>query len=224
MPSFPCSKYGSYLICGALLGLITLTGCSKNKDLDKISRQQAETIESLNKEIARLNEELDQAIQAQDDLAKAKAELEKQLRKELEAGDMSLNLGARGLVLTMQDRILFDSGKAELKETAKKSLEKVATVLGEKVGDHYVSIEGHTDNVPIRYSGWRSNWELSTARSTEVIHHFLEGGGIAPERLAAVGYAEFHPVSANDTTEGRQLNRRVEVVISPRKMENGSKA
>lgn len=206
------------MIAVALFVLIGLTGCAKDKELQRVNKEQAATIQSLNSEIARLNEELDQLLRSREDLAQAKEELEKKLQDELASGDMSLSLQERGLVVTVLDRVLFDSGKAELKETSKSALEKVGQILDEKVGNNMIYVEGHTDNIPIRFSGWRSNWELSTARATEVIHYFIEQKGLDPRRLAATGYGEFHPVSENETTDGRLKNRRVEIVISPKKM------
>ncbi len=205
-----------------LLGLailaLALGGCSKNKDLDRTAREQAATIQSLSNEINRLNDELDKVVRSREDLAKAKEALESKLKDELGSGEFSLSMQERGLVLTVQDKVLFDSGKAELKESALKVLSKIAKILQDKVRTHEVLVEGHTDNVPIRVSGWKSNWELSTARSTEVVHFFIDTGGVDPERFAAVGYGEFHPLTANDTAEGRKMNRRVEIVISPKKL------
>jgi chemotaxis protein MotB len=200
--------------------LIVLSGCqSQNRqEWQRVQAEQAATIQALNDELARLNQELDELLQSREDLANAKSELERKLQSELGSGDLSLSMQSRGLVLTVLDRVLFDSGKAELKPSSMETLTKVAGILADKVADHMVFVEGHTDNVPIRYSGWRSNWELSTARATEVVHHFVDQDGIDPRRLAATGYGEFHPVTANDTDEERGKNRRVEIVISPRKV------
>jgi chemotaxis protein MotB len=79
-----------------------------------------------------------------------------------------------------------------------------------------VGIEGHTDNEPIRHSGWKSNWELSANRALSVLHYLVDNRGISPTRLSALAYGEFHPVTSNDAKQGRQLNRRVEIVILPR--------
>lgn len=193
-----------------------LTGCAKNRDLEEVSRQQAATIDSLNNEIMRLNKELDEALRARQDLLNAQRELENQLREELKSGDMALSMQEKGLVVTVLSRVLFDSGKADLKESAKASLAKVAAVINAQAGEQMIYVEGHTDNVPIRYSGWKSNWELSTGRATEVIHNFVIEG-ITPDRIGAVGYGEYHPVASNDTEDGRLQNRRVEIVISPTK-------
>ena len=197
---------------------LLFTGCSKDKKLQATTRQQASTIQSLNSEILRLNEELDSVILAREALAQAKAEMEAKLQEELEAGDVSLNLEDRGLVLTMLDRILFDSGKSVLKSTSSTTLDKVADILNSQLSEHMVYVEGHTDNIPIKYSSWKSNWELSTARATEVIHYFTDKASLKGTRLAAIGYGEFQPVDSNDTETGRLKNRRVEIVISPKKI------
>ncbi|MGB3112323.1 MAG: OmpA family protein, partial [Candidatus Omnitrophota bacterium] len=73
---------------------------------------------------------------------------------------------------------------------------------------------GHTDNVPITYSNWASNWELSTARATNVLH-YMESKGVSPDRLSATGYGEHHPVASNAAETGQARNRRVEIVILP---------
>jgi chemotaxis protein MotB len=121
----------------------------------------------------------------------------------------------KGLVITFVADVLFDSGKAKIKSEAYPILDKVAVVLKKNVPQLNVGIEGHTDNQPIKFSGWKSNWELSTARALSVLHYLVDQKGIIPERLSAMGYGEYSPVASNDTKEGRQMNRRVEVVILP---------
>ena len=128
-------------------------------------------------------------------------------------------MAERGLVITFVAEVLFDSGKADVKKEADPILGKVATVIRAKVSDRDIGIEGHTDNVPITYSGWKSNWELSTARATSVLHNLIDNGRLRPEKLSAIGYGEYRPIASNDTDEGRQLNRRVEVVILPKTTE-----
>ncbi|MBN1689249.1 MAG: OmpA family protein [Candidatus Omnitrophica bacterium] len=197
---------------------VFLSGCASNSDLKRINREQAATIASLNKEVQRLNQELDELLDSREDLVRAKSDLEQKLQRELEAGDLSVEMESRGLVVTVLDRVLFDSGKAELKTSAQATIDKVAKILGQSVGDNMVYVEGHTDNDPIRYSGWRSNWELSTGRALEVVHYFIDSASLDPERFVATGYGEFHPVESNATAEGKMKNRRVEIVISPKKV------
>lgn len=192
------------------------SGCAKNRDLELVNEQQAATIAALGNEVARLNEELDALYRSREDLLRAQGDLEEKMKSEMASGNLSVSMQERGLVVTVLDSVLFDSGKAELKEDSAATLDKVGSILSGKIANNLVYVEGHTDNVPIRYSGWRSNWELSTARATEVVHYFIEKLGIDPRRLGATGYGEFQPVEANDTEAGKQKNRRVEIVISPK--------
>ena len=146
-----------------------------------------------------------------DRISQIKAELEQKL-KGIEG--VSLIMQDRGLVITFLDEILFDSGKAKIRPEADPVLDKVTSVITTKAADLNIGIEGHTDNTPIKYSGWKSNWELSTARATSVLHYLIDKG-VLPEKLAAIGYGEFRPVASNDTPEGQRKNRRVEIVILP---------
>ena len=115
----------------------------------------------------------------------------------------------------MLDRVLFDSGKAQLRRSAQPVLDKVAQVLQE-VPDQPIGVEGHTDNVPIKYSGWADNRALASARANAVVSYLVDKHGIAPSRLTAIGYGEARPIASNDTPEGRQQNRRVEIIILPK--------
>lgn len=151
-----------------------------------------------------------------DDLAQAKRLLEERLSKEIDDKDVRLKLMDKGLVITFVADVLFDSGKAKIRPEAYASLDKVAKVLRENVPDLNVGIEGHTDNVPIKVSGWKSNWELSTARALSVLHYLVDKEDISPDRLSAIGYGEYRPVASNDTSADRKINRRVEIVILPK--------
>jgi len=201
-----------------LFAVFLAAGCARDREAERIQAQQTATIQELNDEINRLNEELDSLMTSREGLVSAKDELERKLRDEMKTGDYEVSMQGRGLVVTVLDRVLFDSGKAGLKEGAMAALDKVGEIMGKEAQNHRVRVEGHTDNVPIRYSGWRSNWELSTARATEVIHFFVDQKGLEPGRFSAVGYGEFHPVVSNETPSGREKNRRVEIVISPEQL------
>jgi chemotaxis protein MotB len=149
------------------------------------------------------------------DLEEARDLLERRLRDEIRDKQVKLDLTKRGLVITFVQEVLFDSGKDVLKKEAHPILDKVVGVIKEKVPYRYIGIEGHTDNEPIKHSGWKSNWELSTARATTVLH-YLEDGGVSPKKMQATGFGEHRPVASNDTRDGRQQNRRVEIVILPK--------
>lgn len=149
------------------------------------------------------------------ELERAKNELEKRLQDEINNKQVKVEMQGKGLVITFVSEVLFDSGKAKLRKASYAKLDKVADVLNTTVADLNVGIEGHTDNRPIKKSGWKSNWELSTARALSVLH-YLSGKNVAEPRLAAIGYGEYKPVASNDSKEGRQKNRRVEIVILPK--------
>ena len=196
----------------ALLVAAGLAGCGINFYSGRPT--DVRKIHELSSELERLR----QQKQAENNqLREAQEMLERQLRKEIADKQVKLEMAERGLVLTFVAEILFDSGKAQLKTQAEDSLSKVASVIQQKVADRDIGIDGHTDNEPIKMSGWKSNWELSTARATSVLH-FLEDKGVDPHRLVASGYGEYRPVTSNDTVEGRRKNRRVEIVILPKQL------
>lgn len=150
------------------------------------------------------------------ELERARGILEKSLSREIANEQVKLEMAERGLVVTFLAEIIFDSGKAKIKKPAMPVLDKVAHVIKTVVPDLNVGVEGHTDNAPIKYSRWKSNWELSTARATSVVHYFIDKKRIAPQRLAAIGYGEYRPVESNKAKDGRRKNRRVEIVIRPK--------
>ncbi len=110
----------------------------------------------------------------------------------------------------ISERLLFPSGSVQLGEQALPVLRKVAAIL--EAVPNPVQVEGFTDNVPINTPVYPSNWELSAARAASVVHLFMREG-VAPQRMAAVGYGEFRPIANNDTPAGREKNRRVVVVV-----------
>jgi len=154
--------------------------------------------------------------QETEELKQALAELQNKLKGEIDSKQVTVGMEDRGLVITFVDEILFDSGKTVVKSSAYDVLNRVANILKDNVADKNIGVEGHTDNVPIKYSGWKSNWELSTARATSVLHYLVDNCTIAPERLQATGYGEYRPVASNLTSDGRQKNRRVEIIILPK--------
>jgi chemotaxis protein MotB len=158
-------------------------------------------------------EELSQKV---DELSEAQKILEGRLSGEIADKQVKLKMAEKGLVITFVADVLFDSGKAKLKSDNFSSLDKVARVLNENVADLKVGIEGHTDNEPIKFSGWKSNWELSTERALSVLHYLVDNEKVAAGRLSVLGYGEYQPVSENNSREGKKLNRRVEVVIFPK--------
>lgn len=117
----------------------------------------------------------------------------------------------RGLTINMTEKLMFNSGSAEILPEALPVLNEIVAQL--KTIPNDISIEGHTDNIPISNERFGSNWELSTARSTNIVKYFVEQQGIAPSRVSASGYGEFRPVADNSTPDGRAANRRVVLIV-----------
>ena len=117
----------------------------------------------------------------------------------------------RGVVIRVLDKAFFDERRAELKEGAKGALDKIIPII--KNVDNHIRIEGHTDNVPINTFEFKSNWELSARRATEVVRYFVEKRGLSPERVSATGYAEYRPIVQNNSPKNRASNRRIEIII-----------
>lgn len=115
------------------------------------------------------------------------------------------------LVVRLPERLIFAVGEAQIQPDGVTALH----IISDELAQHRVRvrIEGHTDNAPIRTARFPSNWELSTARATAVVAFLIETKKLDPVRLSAAGYGEYHPVAENESTEGRSMNRRVDIVV-----------
>lgn len=175
--------------------------------LEKEKSLLQEQIAALEKEKQAL-ESTSQQSQAQYDA------LVKQLSAEVEQGQLQVRRYKNMLSVDVAEKIFFDSGRAELKDSGKDVLSKVGEAL-KSYEDKVIRVVGYTDNVPIAKSMQRiypTNWELSVARATNVVR-FLQDAGVPPERMVAAGRGEYSPVAENDTPEGRQKNRRIEIML-----------
>jgi len=190
-----------------MISVFFLNGCAVI--FQKGRRSDIEKIESLKGEL--------------DELRQTRGILEERLSQEIADKQVSLAMAEKGLVITFVAEVLFDSGKAKLRKESFPILDKVVRILKEEVPLNNIGIEGHTDNEPIKYSPWKSNWELSAQRALGVLY-YLESEGIGPTRLSAAGYGEYKPIAPNDTAEERQLNRRVEIVILPKSVKKADQA
>ena len=190
-------KFVSVAVC--VLFISTLSGCTV-----RFHKGHLDDLEKISELHGKLKE-----------LEAAKVLLEERLKSQIAKKQVKVDLSERGLVITFLNEILFDSGKAELRKDAYSALDEVIDVIRQKVSDRHIGVEGHTDDQPIQYSGWKSNWELSTARAITVLH-YLEDGGVSPKKLRATGFGEHRPVALNATEKARQQNRRVEIVILPK--------
>jgi len=180
-----------------------------------------------NAEIAALKQEKELAVQEKE---KSIAEMKKtynslvgEMNEEIKKGEITITQLKDKLSVNMVEKILFDSGSAEIKKDGKKVIDRVAEILV-KVTDKQIRVEGYTDNVPISSrlaSKFPTNWELSTARATTVAR-YLQDKGIDPKLLSAAGYSGYRPVAANDSDEGRARNRRIEISLIPKEIDSAT--
>jgi chemotaxis protein MotB len=220
------------IVAVLLIGIAGLTFSAKNREL---ARQRAEMEEAAKfvtrakndvaareAEVAELKERLAQAEariselqQERDWTVQSRNSLENEMRTALESKDVTISQLQGKLTVNILDRVLFDSGEAQVKLDGESVLRKVAGFLT-KHPNLKVHVIGHTDNVPIKAtarSRFPSNWELSSARANAAVRFLSEQGGVDPRRLGAVGYGEFRPIADNSTPEGRARNRRIAITV-----------
>jgi chemotaxis protein MotB len=213
---------------GLLAAVVVAAGAAAYLFLNQGAlRQQAGENE---KKAQAMEQQLVQAKGEVDKLAKEKeAELAKlkqaqndmlqSLKKEVEAGEVMVSQLADRLSVKILDKILFASGEAVISPKGREVLKRVGKVLATaRDKDKVIRIEGHTDNVPISAKlkeKFATNWELSTARATTVVRFMAESSKIPPDAFEAAGLGEYHPIADNTKPEGRQQNRRIEIILYP---------
>jgi len=144
-------------------------------------------------------------------IQEVQAEMEKMVQEQGKGGLMRIEKKKGGFTAILATPLLFATGKASLDSSVYPILDEVARItLNAAI---FITVEGHTDNTPINTQEFPSNWELSALRAVNVIR-YLHRKGLPLDRLSAVGFGESHPVAPNDTEEGRQKNRRIEIVFS----------
>lgn len=173
--------------------LPTTTVEEKNFDIDEIKMEQYLMYEEETKRMEEIQARLDEFLSAND----------------LEA-NISTSIEERGVIIRFQDSVLFPKSRADLYQKSTVILSGLSSIITEL--GNLIRIEGHTDDLPINTERFPSNWELSTARATNVLR-FLIKEGVPGEKLSAVGYGEFRPLVANDCEENRKKNRRVDIVL-----------
>lgn len=150
-------------------------------------------------------------VENSSELAKIFEELEVLAGESNLTDKVSLSYTPEGLVMRLSDHALFDLGVADLSPEGMPLLEKIGEIISKT--PYFIRIEGHTDNLPIHTEQFPSNWELSATRAVNVLRYFSEAHQISPQRLSAVGFAEFHPLVPNDAGDQRAKNRRVEIIF-----------
>lgn len=180
--------------------------------LDPLMAQQ--TLHKGAQEAAKTEEEkkLEEAIRKEtEDLKQLQTQLEGYIKTNQLEDKLQTKMTEEGLLITILDNALFDSGKADLKPEARKLATEMATMLVPH--PKKVTVTGHTDNVPINRVEFPSNWDLSVKRSVNFLKVLLENPNLDPAKFSATGMGEYHPVAPNTSAEGRAKNRRVEVAI-----------
>ena len=163
------------------------------------SRAQMATLKNIEAETKRRNEIYAQFVD--------------RLKTMIDGGQLTVSIEQGRIAINLPNNVLFKSGSASLNSEGSEALTQIAAVLSQ-FSDRRFQIEGHTDNNPISSARFPSNWELSTSRALAVVH-LLSGLGVSAENISAAGFGEFHPRASNDSEEGRQLNRRIEIIMQP---------
>lgn len=191
--------------------------------LDKLKKAD-ERLAGVEQNLTKVSGELQQTVAEKEkieaELKGLQSDLSKKLEPEIQEGNVRIRRRGQDLVLDMADQILFDTGQAEVNEGGKKVLAQVAQSVGE-LRTYSLEVAGHTDSTrianPATQERFPTNWELSSARATNVVRFLQERGKIPGQRLGATGFAEFRPADSNATETGRKKNRRIEILLHQRK-------
>ncbi|TDX02364.1 OmpA/MotB family protein [Dinghuibacter silviterrae] len=237
-------KFRASQEANATLRADSLAQAQKIAQLESQSQQQQQQISDLNNKVSDLNKQAGQLSsdvankqnqlgQSQQQLAEQQAKLEhlqalmdqqkratQEIRKRMgdaltgfSPNELTVSVKNGKVYVSMQESLLFPSGSAVVNPKGKLALGKLAEALN-KDTSITVDIEGHTDSVPIHIR-YIDNWDLSTSRSNAIVRILTKTYGVDPTRVIASGHSQYDPVETNSTPEGRQLNRRTEVILSP---------
>jgi chemotaxis protein MotB len=201
-------------------GLTDALSATKNKkdqiiaELSSDRQQLSAKINDYEAKIQALNKEKEEAISS---LKNTYDSLVKDMQDEIKQGEVQITQLEGKLTVNMVDKILFDSGQSEVKSQGKNTLVRVGAILKKQHGKQ-IRIEGHTDNVPISanlQNKFPTNWELSTARATNVARYLIDKAGLDQNIISVSGYSDTRPIADNNSVEGRAKNRRIEIILLP---------
>ena len=208
------------------LSLIALSACVSSSKYDETVTEMENMRKSLGDTQEELTASQEQLTASQAEIATLRkieaetkrrneiyAEFVNKLQSMIDGGQLTVSIDAGRIVINLPDNVLFNSGSASLNPEGRQAITQVGEVLSQ-FSDRRFQIEGHTDNVPIKSARYPSNWELSTARALSVVHLMTEIG-VNPENISAAGFGEYRPRADNENDEGKQLNRRIEIVMLP---------
>jgi chemotaxis protein MotB len=203
------------------------TDLSRESDRARTFETQVADLQSVRDELQKASAQLQQKVQEKEselaNLRGTQDELVSGLKQEIEDKQVQVQRIRDQLRVDMVDEVLFDSGQSEVKPAGQAVLEKVGQIL-RKTQDRRIEIQGHTDNVPITGAlakRYPTNWELSSARAVNVAR-LLQQAGVDPKNLSAAAYSEYRPRAGNDTDEGKKKNRRIEILLGPKYVEEAS--
>ncbi|HYA37433.1 MAG TPA: OmpA family protein [Candidatus Methylomirabilis sp.] len=201
-------------IAAAVAVSMTMNGCVSTSKYEKLEADKNQEIANLQKQVAALEQQKTE-LQTTSEQNKAQYDaLVGKLSTEVEKGQLQVRQYQNMLTVDVAEQIFFDSGHADLKDSGKAVLLNVGKAI-KSYENKIIRVVGYTDNVPIAKSMqnvYPSNWELSVARATSVVR-YLQEVGVPPERMVASGRGEYAPIASNDTPEGRQKNRRIEIQL-----------
>ncbi len=190
---------------------------SRLEDLAIISKQDSESIReslsSLNQQYAQI-EELTDRIHQRDSLNLALVHNLKRSLIDIDDEDVNVEVKGNAVYVTLSEQMLFPTASSRINNAAHTVLDKVATIINDH-SDLQVLVQGHTDDVPIDNKHYSDNWDLSVSRATAVVRVLQDNFDVDPSRLTAAGRGEYYPTQDNETAEGRRINRRTEIVITP---------
>ena len=191
---------------------------TKLAELTASLQKQASELELKNKKIQEKDKrlkELETLLSRQDSILKALNAKVKNALLGFKSDELGVEMKNGKIYVSMSDKLLFKSAQATIEDKGKDAIVKLAEVLN-KNNDIDVAIEGHTDSLPIKNSVYKDNWDLSVARSTNIVRMLTDELKVDPKRVTASGKGEFLPVAPNSTPEGRAKNRRTEIVLTPK--------
>ena len=211
-----------YLLVSAIVaGSVAISGCVSTSKYEKLEADKNQEVASLQMEKTSLQQQIAALEQQKTTLQTTSQQRQEQydallqkLSMEVQQGQLKVRQYQNMLSVDVAEQIFFDSGRAVLKESGKAVLKKVGEAL-KSYENKIIRVVGYTDNVPIAkaiQNVYPTNWELSVARATNVVR-YLQDVGVSPERMVASGRGEYAPVASNDTAEGRQKNRRIEIML-----------
>ncbi|MBL7913393.1 MAG: OmpA family protein [Bacteroidia bacterium] len=185
-----------------------------NASLENKSKELAKKEKNLQEKDQKLKE-LQSLLQKQDSVLNALNNTVKNALLGFKSDEFAVEMKNGKVYVSLSDKLLFKSGNANVEDKGKDAIKKLSEVLNKNT-DIDIAIEGHTDNVPIKTAIYKDNWDLSVARSTNIVRMICDEFGVESKRVTASGKGEYFPVATNETPEGRAKNRRTEIVLSPK--------